>query len=54
VGPAPVVLCSGWSADEFAGSLREMPHTVFLRKPHQHQALVEALATVARRPVGHA
>jgi CheY-like chemotaxis protein len=45
----PVVLCSGWSADEVAGSLRSLPHTLFVQKPYQGQALVEALSSVAHR-----
>ena len=48
----PVVLCSGWSADEVAGSVRSLPNTMFLQKPYQGQALVEALSSVARRASG--
>jgi two-component system cell cycle sensor histidine kinase/response regulator CckA len=47
----PVVLCSGWSADEVADGLRSLPRTVFLQKPYQGQALVEALSSVARMPM---
>jgi CheY-like chemotaxis protein len=46
-----IVLCSGWSADEVAGTIRAMPRTLFLQKPYQRQALVEALVTVARPSV---
>ncbi len=45
----PVVLCSGWSADEVAAGLGSAPHTAFLQKPYQMQTLVEALQSVAER-----
>ena len=38
----PIVLCSGWSADEVADSVRALPRTMFLQKPYQRQALVDA------------
>jgi two-component system cell cycle sensor histidine kinase/response regulator CckA len=43
----PVVLCSGWSAEEVAGGLGSMPHTAFLKKPYQVHELVQALRQVA-------
>ncbi|MFN8632139.1 MAG: response regulator, partial [Chloroflexota bacterium] len=42
----PIVLCSGWSADEVADSVRALPRTMFLQKPYQRQALVDALTHV--------
>jgi CheY-like chemotaxis protein len=44
----PVVLCSGWSADEVAGGLAAMPRTLFLQKPFGAQAMIEALVQVSR------
>jgi two-component system, cell cycle sensor histidine kinase and response regulator CckA len=47
----PIVLCSGWSADEVADSVRSLPRTVFLQKPYQRQELVDALTKVAEPPM---
>jgi signal transduction histidine kinase/CheY-like chemotaxis protein len=48
----PVVLCSGWSADEVVGGLEAMPRTVFLQKPFTAQAMIDALVQVRRTPDG--
>jgi PAS domain S-box-containing protein len=42
----PVVLCSGWSADEVADGLDAMRHIVFLQKPFTVRAMVDALVEV--------
>ncbi|MHB8959176.1 MAG: PAS domain-containing sensor histidine kinase [Candidatus Limnocylindrales bacterium] len=50
----PVVLCSGWSAEEVADRLHRMPRIKFLQKPYQGNALVEAMAGVLVMPVADA
>lgn len=48
----PIVLCSGWSADEVASSISALPATTFLQKPFQVQAMLDAIASVVRLPGG--
>ena len=42
----PVVICSGWAADEVADRLDTDHRTQFVQKPYQSEALLEALALV--------
>jgi PAS domain S-box-containing protein len=39
----PVVICSGWAADDVGDTLRASPHTVFLQKPFTPSALTGAV-----------
>jgi CheY-like chemotaxis protein len=50
----PVVLCSGWSAEEVADRLHRLPRTKFLQKPYQGRELVEAMSGVLLMPMGEA
>ncbi|GMV13777.1 MAG: hypothetical protein AMXMBFR56_20010 [Polyangiaceae bacterium] len=44
----PVVLASGYSADDVAAELRERPRVVFLPKPFTLEALLDAIEAVRR------
>ena len=44
----PVVLCSGWSADEVADGLGAMRRIMFLQKPFTARAMLDALVEVTR------
>jgi CheY-like chemotaxis protein len=46
----PVVICSGWAADDVGDTLRASPHTVFLQKPFTPAALTGAVE-LSRRAV---
>ena len=44
----PVVICSGWAADDVGDTLRASPHTVFLQKPFTPPELTGALEQAIR------
>jgi CheY-like chemotaxis protein len=45
----PVVICSGWAADDVGETLRASPHTVFLQKPFTPSALTGAVELSRQR-----
>ncbi len=47
----PVVVCSGWAAEEVSARLGDVPGTTFLAKPYAADALVAAFARVPAPPV---